>query len=98
MGSFLVPSVTGDQLCVCSLLAVRLCVTDAAWIRVALALARPVATAPIGPLAWKPPYASGAALEKTKKRPKKQNLSQTPDLSQQQKKVLFKTAIRKRII
>ena len=28
---------------------------------------RPVATAPIGPLAWQPPYASGAALEKTKK-------------------------------
>ena len=25
------------------------------------------ATAPIGPLAWEPPYAVGAALEKTKK-------------------------------
>ena len=24
---------------------------------------RPVATAPIGPLAWEPPYASGAALK-----------------------------------
>jgi len=31
---------------------------------------RPVATAPIQPLAWEPPYAAGAALEKAK-RPKK---------------------------
>ena len=29
---------------------------------------QPVATAPIGLLAWKPPYAMGAALEKTKKK------------------------------
>ena len=28
---------------------------------------RPVATAPIRPLAWEPPYASGAALEKAKR-------------------------------
>ena len=27
---------------------------------------RPVATAPIGPLAWEPPYAAGAALEMAK--------------------------------
>ena len=27
---------------------------------------RPVATAPIRPLAWEPPYAAGAALEKEK--------------------------------
>ena len=27
---------------------------------------RPAATAPIRPLAWEPPYAAGAALEKTK--------------------------------
>ena len=26
---------------------------------------RPVATGPIRPLAWEPPYAAGAALEKT---------------------------------
>ena len=32
---------------------------------------RPVATAPIGPLAWEPPYAAGAALEKTKRQKKK---------------------------
>ena len=28
---------------------------------------RPAVTAPIGPLAWEPPYAAGAVLEKTKK-------------------------------
>ena len=28
---------------------------------------RPVATAPIRPLAWEPPYAEGATLEKAKK-------------------------------
>jgi len=27
---------------------------------------RPAATAPIGPLAWEPPYAAGVALEKAK--------------------------------
>jgi len=32
---------------------------------------RPVATAPIQPLAWEPPYAVGAALEKAKKKKKK---------------------------
>ena len=31
---------------------------------------RPVATAPIRPLAWEPSYAPGAALEKAKKKPK----------------------------
>ena len=29
---------------------------------------RPVATAPIRPLAWEPPYAKGAALEREKKK------------------------------
>ena len=28
---------------------------------------RPVAAAPIRPLAWEPPYAAGAALEKAKR-------------------------------
>ena len=32
---------------------------------------RPAATAPIRPLAWEPPYATGAALEKAKKTKKK---------------------------
>ena len=38
---------------------------------IAVAVARPVATALIRPLAWEPPYAVGAALKKAKKRPKK---------------------------
>ena len=33
---------------------------------------RPVATAPIRPLAWEPPYAAGAALQKAKTKKKKQ--------------------------
>ena len=28
---------------------------------------RPAAATPVGPLAWEPPYATGAALEKAKK-------------------------------
>ena len=32
---------------------------------------RPAATAPIRPLAWEPPYAEGAALEKAKRQKKK---------------------------
>ena len=32
---------------------------------------RLAAAAPIGPLAWEPPYAAGVALEKTKKKRKK---------------------------
>ena len=33
---------------------------------------RPVTTAPIGPLAWEPPYAAGVALEKaTRQKDKK---------------------------
>jgi len=32
---------------------------------------RPEAIAPIRPLAWDPPYATGAALEKTKRKKKK---------------------------
>ena len=34
---------------------------------------RPVATAVIKPLAWEPPYAAGAALQRTKKTKKKKN-------------------------
>ena len=33
---------------------------------------RSAATAPIRPLAWEPPYAMGAALEKTKRQKKQQ--------------------------
>jgi len=35
---------------------------------------RPAATALIRPLAWEPPYAAGAALEKTKKKKKDKKL------------------------
>ena len=37
---------------------------------------RPAATAPMRPLAWEPPYVTDAALEKTRKKPPKneQNL------------------------
>ena len=38
---------------------------------------RPVATALIGPLAWEGPYATGAALEKTKNKIKKKIKPQT---------------------
>ena len=36
---------------------------------------RPVAIAPIGPLAWEPPYAAGAAQEITKKKRQKKKRS-----------------------
>ena len=35
--------------------------------RVAMALARLVATAPVRPLPWEPPYVKGTALEKAKR-------------------------------
>ena len=35
-----------------------------------------IATAPIRPLAWEPPYASGAALEKAKRQKTKQTNKQ----------------------
>ena len=38
---------------------------------IAVAVARPVATAPIQPLAWEFPNATGAAQKKTKKKKKK---------------------------
>ena len=36
-------------------------------------LCRPAATSPIRPLAWKPPYAAGAALEMAKRQKKKKS-------------------------
>ena len=35
---------------------------------------RPLATAPIRPLAWEHPYAAGAALEKAKRKKKKEGV------------------------
>ena len=41
---------------------------------------RPAATAPIGPLAWDPPYAASAALKKDKRQKKKKKKSLKPTL------------------
>ena len=43
---------------------------DPVWLWIWL-WCRPVATAPIRPLAWEPPYAAGVALEKAKRQKKK---------------------------
>ena len=43
---------------------------------------RPVATALIGPLAWDPPYAVGAALKRQKDQKKKER-NETPPCSMQ---------------
>ena len=40
---------------------------------------RPVATTPIRPRAWEPPYAAGAALKKGKKKKKKKIYLKIPD-------------------
>ena len=39
---------------------------------------RPVATAPIRPLAWEPPYATGAAQRNSKKTKKKKRKKEGP--------------------
>ena len=39
---------------------------------------RPVATAPIGPLAWEPPYAAGAAQEIAKRQKERQKKTLKP--------------------
>jgi len=48
---------------------------------------RPVATAPIRPLAWEPPYAAGVALGKAKKKEKKKkrkkSFREIPTVAQQ---------------
>ena len=46
-------------------------VKDLAWLWL---WRRPAATAPIIPLAWEPPYAVGAALEKGKKTKKQKKI------------------------
>ena len=43
---------------------------------------RSAATAPIRPLAWEPPYASGVALEKTKKKKRKKKGLGVPVMAQ----------------
>ena len=48
---------------------------------------RPAAAAPIRPLAWEPPYAVGAAPQKTKDKKRKRNLGES-GLLQARKRVL----------
>ena len=52
---------------------------------------RPVATAPIRPLAWEPAYATIVALEKTKKKKKLENTAETSIKLQKMKKKLENT-------
>ena len=51
---------------------------------VALLWLWPGATAPITPLAWEPPYASGAAVEKGKKKKKKVTLTDNNEVESSQ--------------
>ena len=50
---------------------------------------RPVATAPIGPLAWEPPYAAGAAQETAKRQKKKKKKKERKKRKERKKKKLF---------
>ena len=50
---------------------------------------RPAATAPIGPLAWEPPYAAGAAQEMAKRQKKKETLGKPKLRETCKKKKLF---------
>ena len=47
---------------------------------------RPAATAPIQPIAWRPPYAAGAALEKAKRQKKKKE-KKNPEKKTNKKRV-----------
>ena len=47
--------------------------SDPAWLWLWL---KPVATSPIGPLAWEPPYAAGVALKRQKAKNKQTNKKQ----------------------
>ena len=49
---------------------------------------RPAAVAPIGPLAWEPPYVMGAALKSGKKK-KKKYLRTVPTVAQQVKNLVL---------
>ena len=59
------------------------------WLGSRIAVAVAGATAPIGPLAWEPPYAAGAAQE-IAKRPKKKKKKEKPKRSPASR---FSTAI-----
>ena len=49
---------------------------------------RPAAAAPIGPLAWKPPYAAGVALKRQTKKKEKERKVET-DLKETEKVALI---------
>ena len=55
------------------------CDSDPEWLWL---WGRPADTAPIGPLAWEPPYVAGATLENTKK--KKLKFSSSPVFKKKQ--------------
>ena len=65
----------------------RRCVSDPALLWLWL---RPVATAPIGPLAWEPAHAVGVALEKEKKKKKTKKNSQESVTLALDKKSLYR--------
>ena len=49
---------------------------------------RPAATVPIRPLAWEPPYAMGAALEKAKRPKRKKEKERFSDIKKKKKKIM----------
>ena len=51
--------------------------SDPVWL---LLWRRPAATAPIGPLAWEPPYAASAALKRNKKQKTSPKNSKRPEV------------------
>ena len=50
---------------------------------------RPAATALIQHLAWKPPYAKGAALKRPKKKKKKKKKHKKKKIKKKKKKIFF---------
>ena len=50
---------------------------------------RPVATAPIRPLAWEPPYAVGVAQEKTKRQKNNNNNFEKFKIKEHSERILF---------
>ena len=49
-----------------------------------------MATAPIRPLAWEPPYTVGAALEKTKRQKKKKRRKRKKERKERKDTYIFK--------
>ena len=68
------PLLSGLTIRRCRELWCRLQTQLGSGIAVAVAVVRVVATAPIRPLAWEPPYAAGAAQRNSKKTKKKKKM------------------------